>query len=395
MALPTAPTLATGNRTTLAGIQSARRVVEMADVIYRYDDAQDTPFLTTLQNRLNASVSGNPKFQHLEDSYLPRKTTLASSYSGGTETTLAVATGTGSYFVAGNLALLPTSAAAAAPGELIYISSVSGDNLGVVRNFNGDGVTGGAVVSGDNIMIVGNTNKEFATLPAIITTQEAVVQNYCQIIRTAYAVSDTLEASRLYGGNDLQVQRVKGARQHRLDCERAFLFGKPSEQSDTRRTTGGLLYWIATNKVNAGGTLTPSTMESFAAKLFRYSQRPKLLMASRTVVNQLDLIAEGRIETMVGADTYGVAVKRYQTAHGDLNVVAHDMLVDDFSGYAVAIDVQNVGIRFMQGAKGARNARLETNRQDPSADGTAEEYLSEIGLHVKMEATHGILYGVS
>ncbi len=396
MALPTAPTVATGNRLTNAGIQSARRIVEMAPVIYGYDQAGDTPFLTVLQNRLQTQVTGNPKFQHLEDAPLPRITTTASSYAAGTETTIAVAAGTGAYFRAGDLVLFPTAVGIAAPGEIVYVSSVATDNLTVIRDYNNTGTTGGATTSGDHIQIIGNTNVEFGTLRSIKTTTEAVVTNYCGIVRTPYGVSNTLGGSNLYGGNDLDYQRVKGAREHRLELESQFLFGKPFEQSTTARGTGGLLYWIATNKTNASGTLTPNTLEKFAASIFRYSMNDKLLMCSRTVMTQLDLIAEGRIETSVGADTYGVALRRYVTGHGNLNICIHDMLVQDYVGYAIAVDMDKVKVRFMNDARGgARNALLETNRQANDADGVIEEYLSEVGLHVIQEATHGVLYGVS
>lgn len=396
MALPTAPTVATGNRLTNAGIQSARRIVEMANTIYGYDQAGDTPFLTILQNRLQTQVSGNPKFQHLEDGRLPSWTTVTSSYSGGTETSIAVAAGTGAYFAAGDLVLFPTAVGIAAPGEIVYVSSVSTDTLTVIRNYNGDGVTGGAITNGDNVHRVGNTNAEFATLRTIKSTTEAVVSNYCGIVRTPYGVSNTLGASNLYGGNDLNYQRVKKAREHRIELEEMFLFGKPFEQSNTNRGTGGLLYWITTNVTDSGGTLTPATMESFAQKIFRYAMSDKLLMCSRTVMTQLDLIAEGRIVTDVGADTYGVAMRRYQTGHGNLNICVHDLLINDYKGYAIAVDLDAVKVRFMQDRRaGARNALLETNRQANDADGVVEEYISEIGLHVITESKHGILKGVS
>lgn len=396
MALPTAPTVASGNRLTTQGIQSARRVVEMANTIYGYD-AGATPFLTVLQNRLQTKVSGNPKFQHLEDAPLPRWTTFSTGYNS-TATSITVASGTGSYFRAGDVVNFPTASGMPAPGEWVYVSSVSGDVLTVVRNWNGDQTTGGAVSSGDNLQIVANSNAEFAGIRAIKTTTEAVVSNYCGIIRTPYGVSNTLEASNLYGGNDLQYQRIKAAKQHALDCENMFLFGKPTEDtsgSTVKRSTGGLLYWIATNSVNANGTLTPATLETFCQKIFRYSTATKLLMCSRTVMSQLDLIAEGRIETSVGADAYGVAVKRYQTGHGDLMVTIHDMLTNNYSGYAIAVDLEKVIVRYMNGREGSRNALLRTNIQSPDADGIQEEYLSEIGLHVIQEAAHGVLYGVS
>lgn len=368
----------------------------MANTIYGYDQAGDTPFLTILQNRLQTQVSGNPTFKHLEDGRLPSWTTTTASYAAGTETTIAVAAGTGAYFAAGDLVLLPTAVGIAAPGEEIKVTAVSTDNLTVIRNYNGDGVTGGATTSGDHIHRIGNTNAEFATIRTIKSTTEAVVTNYCGIVRTPYGVSNTLGASNLYGGNDLDYQRVKKAREHRIELEEQFIFGKPFEQSTTERGTGGLLYWITTNLTNSSGTLTPATMESFAQSIFRYAQNDKLLMCSRVVMTQLDLIAEGRIVTDVGADTYGVAMRRYQTGHGNLNICVHDLLVNDYKGYAIAVDLDKIKVRFMQDRReGARNALLETNRQANDADGIQEEYLSEIGLHVINESMHGVLYGVS
>jgi hypothetical protein len=51
--------------------------------------------------------------------------------------------------------------------------------------------------------------------------------------------------------------------------------------------------------------------------------------------------------------------------------------------------------RHMSDDQGSREARLNTNIQDPSADGWEDEYLSEVGLHVTNEATMGVLYGIS
>jgi hypothetical protein len=393
--MPTAPTVVTGNRTTLAGIQQARRVVEMANVIYGYD-AGATPTLTVLQGRAATERAGNPKFQHLEDQPLPNWTTITNNPLTAVGTTINVAAGTGVYFRAGDLFVLPSAGGFTGPGELGKVSSVATDALTVIRNFNGDQVNGGAVNQNGNIQIVGNTSQEMVDTRTIKTTTEAVVSNFCGIIRTPAGVSGTLEASDTYGGNDMNYQRIKAAKQHALELERMFVFGRPGEVSaTTERSTGGLLFWITSNVVNAGGTLTAATMESFCEKIFRYSTATKLFLVSRRILSQLDLIAEGRIETVPLTDTYGVAMKRYVTGHGDLMVVPHDMLINDFAGTGIAVDLSKIKVRYMQGSKGARNALLRMNIQAPGVDGEIDEYLSEIGLHVMLESAHGVLNGVA
>jgi hypothetical protein len=386
---PTAPTVVTGSRLTTVGIQQSRRVVEMMDSIFQYD-ADATPTLAILSKRAPQAVAGSPKFQHLEDQPLPARTTVSGSHNA-TTTTINVATGTGTYFRAGDVVLLPTAASAAAPGEFVLVSSISTDALTVVRQYNGDQTTGGAVSSGDSIQIVGNVNAEFAGARAIKTTTEAVVTNYLQIIRDPFALSNTLEGSTLYGGNDHTYQRQKAATQHALQLERACLFGKPYENTTTAtRATGGFLYWVTSNVVNANGTLTWPTIESLFQQVFRYGSRNKLFVISRNIASQLDQIAEGRLVTNVGETYYGVNIGRLTTTHGSLMTVVHDQLVNDWSGYGLVIDLENVRLRYLKNRDGNRLGLLRTNIQANDADG-----IEEVGLQIMLESSHAVLKGVS
>ena len=108
------------------------------------------------------------------------------------------------------------------------------------------------------------------------------------------------------------------------------------------------------------------------------------------------MIAAGRLQVVPRADTYGVAMRRFVTGHGELLVSVSDMLERDYAGYAIAVDLEYVEKRYMNDEEGrARDAMLRTNIQDPSADGWVDENLSEVGLHVKLESAHGILKGIS
>jgi hypothetical protein len=391
---PTAPTVVTGSRLTTVGISSARRRVEMLDQIFQYD-ANATPTLAILSKRAPQAVSGSPKYQHLEDQPLPVKTTFSGGFNA-TVTTINVAAGTGAYFRIGDLVLFPTAVGIAAPGEVVLVTNVVTDALTVTRNYNGDGVNGGAVSSGENLQIIGNVNAEFAGARTIKTTTEVTQTNFTQIIRTPFAVSNTLEASSLYGGNDLTYQRQKAATQHALECERAVIFGKSSEVTGTAtRSTAGFLSLVTSNVVNANGTLTWPTVESLFEKVFRYGSPNKLLIVSRRIATQLDLIAEGRLVTNTGETQYGVKIGRLISTHGSLMTTVHDQLVDDWAGYGLVVDLENIKLRYMSGKDGNRLGMLRTNIQANDADGEEDEYLSELGLQLMLESAHGVLKGVS
>jgi len=392
--MPTAPTVVTGNRLTTVGISQNRRRVEMLDQIFAYD-ASATPTLAILSKRAPQMVAGNPKFQHLEDQPLPVKTTFNGAHNA-TVTTINVASGTGIYFRAGDEVLFPTAASIAAPGEIVLVSSIATDALTVIRNYNGDGVNGGAVSSGDNLQIIGNVNAEFAGARTIKTTTEVTQTNFCQIIRTPFAVSATLDASDLYGGGDLSYQRRKAAVQHALECERVCLWGKSSEVTATgTRSTNGFFAQVTSNVVNANGTLTWPTVESLFEKVFRYGSNNKVMLVSRRIASQLDLVSEGRLVTGNGDTAYGVNIGRLNTTHGSLMTATHDQFTDDWAGYAIVIDLENIKLRYMRRAGANRLGLLNTNIQNNDADGEEDEYLSELGLEVMLESAHGILKGVT
>jgi hypothetical protein len=389
-----------GLTTTTGGILADRQIIEMQNEIYQYDP-NATPLLSILSQTASGSKASAVTYNHLEDEPLPSWDTLGSDLSSNSTTTVAVAHGT--YFRAGDLVLIPKSLANSI-SEVVLVSSVSSNNLTVIRDWvsNNAGVGGTAAVSGDNVTIIGNVNEEGSGTRTVLTTAEVKVTNYCQIIKTPWEISGSLDATALYGGPDAAYQAKKMASQHAFEQERAFLFGTKRSTTSTSstarglRATGGIYYWLTTNKVAAGGTLTHSHMESLAQKVFRFNTTGEaLLLCGRTVMTQLDNIAEARIETVVASDTYGVKMRRYVTGHGDFMIKIHDLLINDYAGVAIAVDMSNIQKRFTVNHEGKRDALLRMNIQTPDADSQKAEYLSEVGLHVHREKAHGLLTGVA
>jgi len=400
-----APTVNTGDRSTAVGIEQTRRVVDMRDTIYDYDPDASS-MLTVLSRRLNSVECINSTYSHLEDQPLPWWDTIATTWTNATATQVTVSHG--SYFRIGDVLLAATSSLSG--GEILKVNggaggagtAITNNVLNVVRNYSGDQTTGGTAggtPNGSFISIITNVNEEMAGKRTIKTTQEVPVSNFAGINRDPFGASNTLQASKLYGGPERPRQRRKFATQHNLTVERAFLFSQKVELTGTNghkeRTTAGLNALIATNRTNINGTLTDAALETFCETVFRYGSKTKLLICSRKVSSALDMIAAGRIQTVPRTDTYGVAVKEFLSNHGSLLVATSDTLINDFAGYAFAVDLDHVMKRHMSDDKGSREARLNTNIQNNAVDGWEEEYLSEVGFHCTNEATHGVMYGIS
>src|SRR4051812_19723131 len=212
------PTVVSGMRSaTPTGIVSDRLIIEMQDKIYMYDKNK-TPLLTVM-SETSGSRAAATTFNHLEDEPLPSWDTLNQATLNGTDTTFTVSHGT--YFRAGDLILIPKSLANSI-SEVLLVTSVSSNVLTVIRDWvnNNSGTGGTAAVTGDNIMIMSNVNEEGSGTRTVLSTTEAKVTNYCQIIKTPWETTGSLDATATYGGPDYVTQAQKMATQHAFEQER-------------------------------------------------------------------------------------------------------------------------------------------------------------------------------
>ena len=94
--------------------------------------------------------------------------------------------------------------------------------------------------------------------------------------------------------------------------------------------------------------------------------------------------------------TYGIQIYQYLSPHGEVNLIGHDMFAGSvgtggkWGGYGYLIDLDNVFYRPLQN----RDTRLKMNIQAADQDGEKDEYITEAGLMVIQEQTHGIIKGI-
>lgn len=376
----------TGVRNT-ANILQAKMKIDMSEKIALLQPSA-APLTVFMKRAMGKSEPAtNPKFSWMEDD-LGARWDAVNMAAGAAVGITTITVDNGAYFSAGDQVKVPRT------GEVILVTAVAVNDLTVVRGF---GTTAAAaLVDNDPIVIVGNVNEEGSGTRVIKSTLEQEVFNYTQIFKTPFGVTNTQNASNMYGGKDLSYQQMKKGIEHKVDMERAFLLGEKKVDTsgpNPKRATGGLMSFLNANVYDAGGALTKSEFDqSVAEVVFKYGSSEKLLLASARLLSVISGWADARTQVEIGENTFGLNITKYVTPFGILNLVHHPLLEGAvYGGYGIVLDVDNIKYRPLQG----RDTSLETNIQNNDEDSRKDQYLTEAGIEVRLPKTHAVITGVT
>ena len=372
-----------------ADILSNQRVVDMSPTIAQLEP--DEAPLTTMLQKVSSRAAYSQKVEWLSDELVPRLTTLSASATSA-DTAISVATGTGTYFRAGDVVKVATT------GENCYVTAVSANTIYVTRALGG--VTAISAASGVDLVKVGNAAAEGATLGTLIQTKKVANYNYAQIQRDPWGFTNTLVASKLYGGPEPANEAKKKLIEHKRQLENTMFFGV--RDLNTSGSTpvgycGGLLQFVTSNVTSSVGTLTESVFETFLRKAFRYGSQNKVFFCSPLVVSALSSFAQSKLAPpSPGISEYGVSLTTYQSAQGAKVQIAVKRDWYDFQstsgqygGIGVMVDMEDVTMRPL------RDTVLKPDRQANDEDSIKQEYLTEWSLEIGNEKKHAIISGIT
>lgn len=378
----------TGTRDT-ANILQAKKKIDMSNTIALLQPSA-TPLTSLLkQFKQNTNPARNPRFSWMEDD-LGARWDAVNNGAGYTDADTSIVVDNGNYFSAGDIVKVPRTS------EVMIVTAVNNgtNTLTVTRGY---GVTTAAAINDDDpLVIIGNANEEGSGKREIKTTKETEVYNFTQIFKSPFGVTNTENATEMYGGNDLSYQQKKKGIEHMVDMTRAFYFGERKEDftgSKPKRTTGGLLSFLTENNYDAGGPLTESEFDNNIAEFaFRYGSNEKLMLCSGRLLSVINGWAKGKLEVDQGAKNYGLNVMNYITPFGQLKLMYDPVLEGAVYGtYGIVLDVENIKYRPLQG----RDTSLETNIQNNDEDQRIDQYLTEAGVEVRLPQTHAVITGVT
>jgi hypothetical protein len=283
-----------------------------------------------------------------------------------------------------------------------------------------------AVADGDAAQVIGTAFAEGSGAPDVWAKSLEDDFGYTQIFKTAAEMTNTAIATN-YRGYANEWQRIWNLklREHKVDIERAMLFGQRGRQSGVQ-TTEGLVGHIIVNRQAqtpgsisfssgapyfAGAASTSMTYDTFLSDfevLFdpaRGGSNNKLALAGLPVISYLNKVGNNSfIDVSLGDpdDTpnrynfqasqregaFGHSIMQLNTVHGDLSIVREPLFRGMSAGMMLLADMKQLAYRPLVGNGQNRDTHVITNVQQGDEDLRKDMILTETGLEVTIPETH-------
>lgn len=388
-------TVVTGQRHQ-ANVASAQRYIDIAKEIMELEPSAAP--LTVVTSRMNKKQTGETEYSWME-SEREVEFDAINNGAGYTSTEEELKVDTEEVFAVNQLIVVPRTS------EILFVKELKGSSKIKVER-GAAGTTKAALVDNDPLFVIGQAAEQGQTSFSGRSINPVKITNYTGIFRTSMEATGTWGSSQNQTSpHDWVFQHRNKNREHLITIEKAGLFGHKSSGTGPGgkpfTTTGGLLSFYLENNQDAGGTLTESELETWVRTLCRYGSDIKTLFCSPLLLSVINNFAVGRLQT-IQADmdsTYGLKVTKYQCAHGELNLVKHNLLQGaTWGGYGIAVDYKAAPPEYRPlggGPFGSRDTKLLTNRQENDRDGQRDEILTEVGFGWPQPKTGGVLTGVT
>ena len=399
----------------------------------------ESPFFVYL-SKVAKVPTDDPQFRFLEDrtkvSMTDRAFLLTGSHSipaAGSSLTYTVDTAGGAsvdWLVKGMVFAVGYTENNSPETIIVRVESAPVD-AGSTTTFQGKTISAidGAETGADNAkcQVIGTSYAEGTGAPDVFSEELDNDYGYTQIFKTACEMSNTARATRYRGYAD-EFQRIWNLklREHKVDIERAMLFGQRASTGGIQYTEGIAGHVIKNGTVNHDNSAlsytsgAPYFRSSTAAELtydrilsdFEVVYDParggtdsKLALASLPVLTFFNKLGDGLfIDSSVGYSNsamrydvsqkdgrFGHKVLSVETIHGTMNMVKEPLFRGFSSGFLMMVDLDHVAYRPLVGNGVNRDTQVQTNVQSADEDLRKDMILTEAGLEVSLPETHYLL----
>jgi hypothetical protein len=286
--------------------------------------------------------------------------------------------------------------------------------------------TGSTTVSDeDRCQVIGTSFAEGTGAPDAWSSEIEDDFGYTQIFKTAAEMSNTAVATRYRGYADewSRIWALK-LREHKVDIERAMLFGQRARQNSIQYTEGLVGHIVK----NGTAQMTDATALSYSSGVPYYrsvanmsydvilgdmevlfdpargGSADKLVLASLptiTIFNKLSstgfvdlsIANEHRYNFEASKGAFGHNIMKIETVHGNLHMVKEPLFRGVSAGCMLVADMGKLAYRPLVGNGMNRDTAVETNVQAPDEDLRKDMILTEAGLEITLPEAH-MLYNM-
>tara|TARA_R100000995_G_scaffold48758_1_gene23404 strand:- start:2158 stop:3531 length:1374 start_codon:yes stop_codon:yes gene_type:complete len=278
----------------------------------------------------------------------------------------------------------------------------------------------------DVCQIIGTSFEEGTASPDTFSDSLDDGFGYTQIFKTACELTNTAIATRHRGyANEFDRIWAQKLREHKIDIERAMLFGQKARYSGVQYTeglVGNILKNVA--PVGAGTALSYSSGKAYHRTLaeseLTYDQllsdlevifdparggaSEKLVMASLPIISFFNKMGDGAfVDASVGYSNapyrinmgevdgaFGHRLMEINTVHGSMFLVKQPLFRGITSGMMVMADMSQLAYRPLVGNGLNRDTQIMTNVQSADEDLRKDMILTEAGLEITLPESHAL-----
>ncbi len=274
--------------------------------------------------------------------------------------------------------------------------------------------------------VIGTSYAEGTGAPDVWSQELDNDYGYTQIFKTAAEMTNTARAT-VYRGYSDEWQRIWNLklREHKIDIERAMLFGQRASSGGINYTEGICGHIIANGqsqtvedseqlvytegqaylKTVAAASLTYDVLLRDLEVVFdpaRGGNTSKLALCSLPVVSLFNKLGDGagflgdtlstkmpyNFESSKGS--FGHKIMKIDTVHGDLTLVREPLFRRMSGEFMCLVDLDHVSYRPLVGNGVNRDTSITTNVQQADEDLRKDLILTEAGLEVSLPETHAL-----
>ena len=277
--------------------------------------------------------------------------------------------------------------------------------------------------------VIGTAFGEGTGAPDVFSQELDNDYGYTQIFKTACEMSNTARATvyRGYADEWARLWNLK-LREHKIDIERAMLFGQRATSGGVQYTEGIAGHIMANGqsqtkedseqleytegqaylKTVAAGSLTYDVLLKDLEVVFdpaRGGSSSKLALCSLPVISLFNKLGDGagfvgdsivngsgsRYNFNASQGTFGHKIMKVETVHGDLSLVKEPLFRGMSGEFMCMVDLDHVSYRPLVGNGVNRDTSITTNVQQADEDLRKDMILTEAGLEVSLPETHALI----
>tara|TARA_X000001388_G_scaffold58197_2_gene43482 strand:- start:575 stop:1936 length:1362 start_codon:yes stop_codon:yes gene_type:complete len=417
-----------------------RRIFNFGDRVAELTP-EESPFFVYL-NQVAKAPTDDPVFRYLENrnkiSFTDRSFLIkgaVGTVSAGSSYSFIVDTSGGAaveYLVKGMVFAVGTVDTTAGYGQALVrvdgaITHNASDSSFSGKIIDVSAVTGSNVIADNDVaQIIGTSFEEGSASPDVFSSELEDGFGYTQIFKTAAEMTNTAYATR-YRGYDDEWSRIWATklREHKVDIERAMLFGQKARVGGIQYTeglVGHILKNVSPDVSNgdfsyssgsayhrsvAQDELTYDRLLSDLEVLFdpaRGGASDKLVLCSLPVITFFNKLGDGkfldasmghsannyRMDMTTREGAFGHSVMVIDTIHGRLNLVKEPLFRGQASGFMLMADMSQLAYRPLIGNGINRDTQVMTNVQSADEDLRKDMILTEAGLEVTLSESHAL-----